>query len=339
MRSDPLEVAPWGDRLTKNNGSSNRTGAVLQSLWQFCRRKPLGAIGGFIVLVLLIMALFAPWIAPYKYDETIPGARMKAPGAQFWMGTDNLGRDVYSRVVYGASVSISVGFGAVLLANVLAALIGITSGYFGGAYDICVQRVVDAWQSFPFLVVILSIMAVLGPGLLNLILALGILGAAAGSRVIRGSTISVMQNTYVEAARALGAGHLRIMIRYLLPNVAATIIILATIGLGAFILAESALSFLGFGVPPPYPSWGAMLSGSGRSFMYRAPWMAFWPGAAISLAVFGFNMLGDALRDVLDPRLRGGGGRLGTCGNDRGQRRSPRPPKSHSFTLSPLGRG
>jgi peptide/nickel transport system permease protein len=228
------------------------------------------------------------------------------------MGTDNLGRDVYSRVVYGASVSISVGFGAVLLANVLATLIGITSGYFGGAYDICVQRVVDAWQSFPFLVVILSIMAVLGPGLLNLILALGILGAAAGSRVIRGSTISAMQNTYVEAARALGAGHLRIMIRYLLPNVAATIIILATIGLGAFILAESALSFLGFGVPPPYPSWGAMLSGSGRSFMYRAPWMAFWPGAAISLAVFGFNMLGDALRDVLDPRLRGGGGRLGT---------------------------
>ena len=230
------------------------------------------------MLVLLIMAVFAPWIAPYKYDETIPGARMKAPGAQFWMGTDNLGRDVYSRVVYGASVSISVGFGAVLLANVLAALIGITSGYFGGAYDICVQRVVDAWQSFPFLVVILSIMAVLGPGLLNLILALGILGAAAGSRVIRGSTISVMQNTYVEAARALGAGHLRIMLRYLLPNVAATIIILATIGLGAFILAESALSFLGFGVPPPYPSWGAMLSGSGRSFMYRAPWMAFWPG-------------------------------------------------------------
>jgi len=313
MQSNPIEVAPWGDRLTKNKGGApNRTAVVLTALWQFCRRKPLGAIGGFIVLVLLIMALFAPWIAPYKYDETIPGARMKAPGAQFWMGTDNLGRDVYSRVVYGASVSISVGFGAVLLANVLAALIGITSGYFGGVYDICVQRVVDAWQSFPFLVVILSIMAVLGPGLLNLILALGILGAAAGSRVIRGSTISVMQNTYVEAARALGAGHLRIMIRYLLPNVAATIIILATIGLGAFILAESALSFLGFGVPPPYPSWGAMLSGSGRSFMYRAPWMAFWPGAAISLAVFGFNMLGDALRDVLDPRLRGGGGRLGT---------------------------
>jgi peptide/nickel transport system permease protein len=309
MRSDPLEVAPWGDRTINKSASPNRAAVALQRVWNFTKRKPLGAVGGLIVLGLLIMAVFAPWIAPYKYDETIAGARMKAPGTQFWMGTDNLGRDVFSRVVYGASVSVTVGFGAVLLANLLAALVGVTSGYFGGAYDICVQRVVDAWQSFPFLVVILSMMAVLGPGLLNLILALGVLGAAAGSRVIRGATISVMQNTYVEAARALGAGHLRIMIRYLLPNVAATIIILATIGLGAAILAESALSFLGFGVPPPYPSWGAMLSGSGRSFMYRAPWMAIWPGAAISLAVFGFNMLGDALRDVLDPRLRGGGGR------------------------------
>ena len=310
MQGNPVEAAPWGDGITKNkSGSPSRGAAVLGALWQFCRRKPLGALGAVIVVGLLAMAVFAPWIAPYQYDETIPGARMKAPGAQFWMGTDNLGRDVYSRVVYGAAVSVTVGFGAVLLANVLATVIGITSGYFGGAYDICVQRVVDAWQSFPFLVVILSLMAVLGPGLLNLVLALGVLGAAAASRVIRGTTISVMQNTYVEAARALGAGHLRIMLRYILPNVAATVIILATIGLGAAILAESALSFLGFGVPPPYPSWGAMLSGSGRSFMYRAPWMAIWPGAAISLAVFGFNMLGDALRDVLDPRLRGGGGR------------------------------
>jgi len=280
-------------------------------LWTFCRRKPLGALGGVLVLVMILMAIFANLIAPYSYDETIRGARMKAPGAQFWMGTDNLGRDIFSRVVYGARVSVSVGFGAVLLANFLAATIGITSGYFGGKYDICVQRVVDAWQSFPFLIVILSIMAVLGPGLLNVILALGTLGAAAASRVIRGATISVAQNQYIEAARAVGAGHVRIMIRYIFPNVAATIIILATIGLGGAILAESALSFLGFGVPPPYPAWGAMLSGSGRSYMYTAPWMAIWPGAAISLAVFGFNMLGDALRDILDPRLRGaGGGRL-----------------------------
>ena len=283
----------------------------MRSLWFFCRRKPLGAIGGILVLGMIVLALFAHWIAPHSYDDSIRGARMKPPGAQFWMGTDNLSRDIWSRVVYGARVSITVGFGAVLLGNALATAIGITSGYFGGKYDMAVQRVVDAWQSFPFLVVILSLMAVLGPGMLNVILALGILGAAAASRVIRGATISVLQNPYIEAARAMGAGHLRIMLRHVLPNVTATIIILATIGLGGAILAESALSFLGFGVPPPYPSWGAMLSGSGRSYMYRAPWMAIWPGAAISLAVFGFNMLGDALRDVLDPRLRGaGGGRI-----------------------------
>ena len=283
----------------------------LRMLWRFCRKKPLGALGGAIVVGMILMAVLAPWITRYSYDETIRGARMKPPGAQFWMGTDNLGRDMWSRVVYGARISVTIGFGAVVIAQALAACIGITSGYFGGRFDLCVQRIVDAWQSFPFLVVILSIMAVLGPGLVNVTAALGVVGAANASRVIRGTTISVVQNVYIESARALGAGHLRIMIRHILPNVAATLIVLATIGLGAFILAESALSFLGFGVPPPYPSWGAMLSGSGRTYMFRAPWMAIWPGVAISLAVFGFNMLGDALRDVLDPRLRGAAGRPG----------------------------
>src|SRR5262245_34260165 len=283
---------------------------VLGAVWRFCRRKPLGAVGGLLVLVLIVLAIFAPWIAHYAYDETLRGARMKAPSAQFWMGTDNLGRDLWSRVVYGARISVTVGFCAVLISNTLAASIGITSGYLGGKYDLGVQRVVDAWQSFPFIVVVLSIMAVLGPGLLNIIAALGLFGAANASRVVRGATGSVAQNVYVEAARALGAGHLRIMVRHILPNVAATIIVLSTIGLGAIILAESALSFLGFGVPPPYPSWGGMLSGSGRSFFSQAPWMAIYPGLAISLAVFGFNMLGDALRDVLDPRLRGSGGRM-----------------------------
>src|SRR5499426_2916611 len=287
------------------------TGAPwLRAFWRFCRKKPLGALGGAIVLGMILMAVLAPWITRYSYDETIRGARMKPPGAQFWMGTDNLGRDMWSRVVYGARISVTVGFGAVVIAQALAACIGITSGYFGGTYDMVVQRVVDAWQSFPFLVVILSIMAVLGPGLANVILALGVLGSAGASRIVRGATIAVAQDQYVEAARALGAGHVRIMALYILPNVMATLIVLATIGLGAFILAESALSFLGFGVPPPYPSWGAMLSGAGRSFFAQAPWMAIYPGLAISLAVFGFNMLGDALRDVLDPRLRGAGGRV-----------------------------
>jgi peptide/nickel transport system permease protein len=274
---------------------------------QFGRRKPLGAIGGVIILALLVMALFADRIAPYAYDESV--ARMKPPSAQFWMGTDNLGRDVWSRVVYGARISVTVGFATVALGTLLAIVIGVSSAYVGGTYDILIQRVVDAWISFPALVIILSLLAALGPGLLNLIFALSIIGAAGTSRVIRGATLSVMQNPYVEAARAVGAGHARILLLYVLPNIMATIIILATIGLGTVILAESALSFLGFGVPPPYPSWGGMLSGSGRTFMYHAPWMALFPGAAISLAVFGFNMLGDGLRDVLDPRLRGGSGR------------------------------
>jgi peptide/nickel transport system permease protein len=281
-------------------------GRALLACARFAYRKPLGALGAVIVAALLVMAVFAERLAPYDYDETIRGARMKPPSAAHWLGTDNLSRDMWSRIVYGARVSVTVGVATVGLAVLLATAVGVSSGYFGGAYDLVVQRVVDAWLSFPYLVIVLSVMAVLGPGLLNVVLSLAVIVAAVNSRVIRGATIGVTQTTYVEAARAVGCGHGRIIVRHILPNVAATVIILATIGLGTAILAESALSFLGFGVPPPYPAWGAMLSGSGRTYMFRAPWMAIWPGVAISLAVFGFNMLGDALRDVLDPRLRGG---------------------------------
>jgi peptide/nickel transport system permease protein len=283
----------------------SRAAAIGRALWLFGKKKPIGALSGLVVLAMLLMAVFAEAIAPYGYDEAVRGARMKAPGAAHWLGTDNLSRDIWSRIVYGARISITVGFATIGLGTLAATALGVSSGYFGGKYDLVVQRIVDAWMSFPYLIIILSVMAVLGPGLLNVILALSIIVAATGSRVIRGATIAVAQNQYVEAARAMGCGHLRIVLRHILPNVTATIIILATIGLGGIILAESALSFLGFGVPPPYPSWGSMLSGSGRTYMYRAPWMAVWPGVAISLAVFAFNMLGDALRDVLDPRLRG----------------------------------
>jgi peptide/nickel transport system permease protein len=276
------------------------------ALARFARQKPLGALGGAIVLAMLVMTLFAEQIAPYAYDETIRGARMKPPSAAHWLGTDNLSRDMWSRIVYGARVSVTVGFATIALAITVATAIGVSSAYFGGVYDLVLQRVVDAWLSFPYLIIILSVMAVLGPGRTNLILSVAIIGAATNSRVIRGAALTIMQHQFVEAARAMGCGHARIIVRHILPNVTATIIILATIGLGTVILAESALSFLGFGVPPPYPSWGGMLSGSGRTNMLRAPWMAVWPGVAISLAVFGFNMLGDALRDVLDPRLRGG---------------------------------
>ena len=210
---------------------------------------------------------------------------MKPPSAQFWMGTDNIGRDMWSRVVYGARISVTVGFATVALATVLATAIGISSAYLGGAYDIVVQRVVDAWMSFPALVIVLSLLAALGPGLLNLILALSILGAAGTSRVIRGAALSTMQNPYVEAARALGAGHARVILRHVLPNVMATIIILATIGLGTVILAESALSFLGFGIPPPIPRGAACCRAPADRSCTDAPWMAFiGPSAAISLA-------------------------------------------------------
>ena len=300
-----VDHAVEGGRPIARRPARGRGIAFLGAIGRFARRKPLGAIGAAIVLAMLLMALFAERIAPYGYDETIRGARMKPPSLTYLLGTDNLGRDLASRIVYGARVSVTVGFASIMLATVLATAIGVTSGYFGGVYDLVIQRIVDAWMSFPYLVIILSVMAVLGPGLLNVILSLSVIIAAINSRVIRGATIAIAQNAYVEAARAMGCGHARIVFRHIVPNVTATIIILATIGLGAIILAESALSFLGFGVPPPYPSWGAMLSGSGRTYMFRAPWMALWPGVAISLAVFGFNMLGDALRDVLDPRLRG----------------------------------
>ena len=276
-----------------------------KGLWRLVREKPLGAFGGMLVLVLMLCAIFAHWIAPYPYDETNVRQRLKPPGAQFYLGTDNLGRDVFSRIIYGARISVTVGFGAVTLSILLATILGVSSGYFGGKVDVFIQRVVDAAMAFPPLVLLLSIMAVLGPGLLNIILVLGIIPSANRSRIIRSATLAAKENQYVEAARAVGASHLRIILCYILPNVMAPIIIVATNALGAVILVEATLSFLGFGVPPPYPSWGEMLSGSGRSYMYKAPWMAIWPGVAISLAVFGFNMLGDALRDLLDPRLRG----------------------------------
>jgi peptide/nickel transport system permease protein len=276
-----------------------------KGLWRLVREKPLGAFGGMLVLVLMLCAIFAHWIAPYPYDETNVRQRLKPPSAQFYLGTDNLGRDVFSRIIYGARISVTVGFGAVTLSILLATILGVSSGYFGGKVDVFIQRVVDAAMAFPPLVILLSIMAVLGPGLLNVILVLGIVPSANRSRVIRSATLAAKENQYVEAARAVGASHLRILLCYILPNIMAPIIIVATNALGAVILVEATLSFLGFGVPPPYPSWGEMLSGSGRSYMYKAPWMAIWPGVAISLAVFGFNMLGDALRDLLDPRLRG----------------------------------
>jgi peptide/nickel transport system permease protein len=267
--------------------------------------KPLGALGGLLLAAMLALALGADVFAPYAYDEADMFARLRPSSARHWLGTDNLGRDLLSRVIYGARVSMLVGFGGVVFGLVGATVVGLVSGYFGGRLDMALQRIVDAFMCFPLLLVALTIMALLGPGLGNVIATLGLVLAVRDSRVIRGAVFTVKQHLYMEAARALGVGHLGMIWRHVLPNIIAPIIILATVNLGAVILIEAALSFLGFGVPPPRPSWGGMLSGAGLMHMLRAPWLALWPGVALSLAVFGANMLGDALRDVLDPRLRG----------------------------------
>ena len=275
-------------------------------MWTFVRRKPLGAAGGLVLAGMLALTLLAERVAPYGYDEADIFSRLKAPSESHWLGTDNLGRDLLSRVIFGARISMAVGFGGVVVGLLLGTAVGLVSGYFGGRLDLILQRVVDAFMCFPLLLVALTIMALLGPGLGNVILTLGLVLGVRDSRVIRSSVLSVKAQLYLEAARALGAAHAAMIGRHVLPNILAPIIILGTVNLGAIILTEAALSFLGFGVPPPRPSWGGMLSGAGVVHMLRAPWLALWPGVALSLAVFGANMLGDALRDLLDPRLRGG---------------------------------
>jgi len=281
------------------------SGRTSPAVWTFVRRKPLGAAGGLVLFTMLGLGLLAPVVAPYGYDEADVFSRLKAPSNAHWLGTDNLGRDLLSRIIYGARISMGVGFGGVALGLALGTSIGLVSGYFGGRLDLVVQRVVDAFMCFPLLLVALTIMAILGPGLGNVILTLGLVLGVRDSRVIRGAVLSVKAHLYLEAARALGASHPSTIAKHVLPNILAPIIILGTVNLGAVILTEAALSFLGFGVPPPRPSWGGMLSGAGLVHMLRAPWLALWPGVALSLSVFGANMLGDALRDQLDPRLRG----------------------------------
>jgi peptide/nickel transport system permease protein len=273
---------------------------------QVVRRKPLGAAGGLIVLVMLAAAVLATVLTPYGYAQTNLPERFRSMSAAHWLGTDQLGRDLLTRLLYGARVSLYVGFGAVALGSVLAASVGVASGYFGGRVDLGLQRGVDAWMAFPPLLLLMTIMSMLGPSAGNITLVLGLAFGIQNSRVIRGVALSIREQTWVESARALGSGHVRITLGHILPNVAPTIIVVATTGLSTVILTEASLSFLGLGVPPPYPTWGGMLSLAGLDHMYQAPWLAIWPAVALSLAVFGFNMLGDALRDLLDPRLKGG---------------------------------
>ena len=272
---------------------------------RFVRRKPLGAAGGAIMIIMVLTAVFAPWLQTHDPIATNAAYTLGQPSADHWLGTDHLGRDIYSRIVHGAWVSLLVGLGSTLLGSVLGGIIGLLSGYIGGKTDLITQRFLDILQGLPLLVLALVMSASLGPSIRNVIIAISIPIIPRAARVIRASVLSIREMQYVEAARALGVEHLRVAFRHILPNTVGPFIVLCTAQLGSAILVEATLSFLGMGVPEPYPSWGRMLSVSAAEYAQKAPHLVLFPGLAISLAVFGSNLLGDALRDTLDPRLRG----------------------------------
>ncbi len=273
------------------------------TLWLGAR--PLGALSIILIVALIMLALFAPAVTPYDPFAQDPSVQAKAPSAGHPLGTDYLGRDVLSRVIVGARPSLGVGLASVALAIVAGSALGLVSGYIGGTVDLLLQRAVDVLLTLPGLVLALALLAIVGAGFASLITAIAVVLSPGIARVVRSATLVVTSTGYIEAARAIGARDGRIMSRHVLPNVLATILVLASLNLGNAILFEAALSFLGLGVQPPQPSWGNMLSGPARAYFEVAPWMAIFPGIAVSLAVLGFNLLGDTLRDVFDPRLRG----------------------------------
>ena len=274
-------------------------------LWRFARYKPLGAVGGAILLAMVMVAVFAPYIATTDPTVQDASARLAAPSGQAWFGVDNHGRDVFSRVVFGARISFYVGIMAVLIGTITGVILGVSSGYAGGWFDLLIQRVVDALLGFPSIVLAMVLVVALGPSMTNVTLAIGLILIPRMTRLSRSSALSVKEEVYVTAAQAVGCSGLRIVARHIVPNSLAPVFVLATGYLGTAIVTEASLSFLGLGIPPPAPSWGGMIQAGARGFMEAAPWLVIFPGLALSAVVFGFALFGDSLRDVLDPRLRG----------------------------------
>ena len=286
---------------------SNKTKS--RSKWyrakRLCQRYPLGAIGSFIVFLVVFAAIFADFVAPYDPTATSAKMSLSPPGSDMLFGGDMMGRDVLSRIIHGARISLAVGIGSTILGGVIGTIIGLMCGYWMGLFDLLIQRIIDMMQALPLLVMALVMAASLGPSLENTIIAISIPLVPQVARVIRSNVLSLRELPFVEAARAVGMSDLRIVFRHILPNTLAPLIVLGTAQLGSAILTEASLSFLGLGVPEPYPSWGRMLSESAAEYVRVAPWLVIFPGIAISAAVFGANLMGDAVRDFLDPRNQG----------------------------------
>ncbi len=298
-------MATIADPAVTSSAPRRPKSPLLHFIFRLFREKPLGAAGAVVFVLFLFCGIFADVLAPYGMNQIAPLKRLRPPSLAFPFGTDNLGRDMLSRCLYGAQLSVIIGFCAAGLATILSTLIGIVSGYLGGRFDLILQRFVDAWMSFPSLIVLIVVVSVVGPGMPQIIVTLGLLFGIGGSRIIRSAVVSVRENMYVHAAQSTGASTFRVLWRHILPNVMPPVIVLFTTRVGTVILAESGLSFLGLGVPPPAPTWGGLLSGSGRTFMMQGPWLALAPGLCLTVVVYATNMFGDALRDLLDPRMRG----------------------------------
>lgn len=283
-----------------------RRNALAGFFLRLVREKRLGAVGGVIFLFMVFFAVFADFLTPYDVDEISIMNRLAPPSGEHLLGGDHVGRDILTRLIHGARISMIVGVAGTTVTVIIASIIGVPSGYFGGKYDIIVQRFVDAFLAFPGLLVLLTVLSIVGPGLLQIIFVLGILTGIYSSRIVRSSVIGIKENDYFLSAKAIGSPTPRTVMRHIMPNIMAPLIIIFSISIGGIILDEASLSFLGFGLPPEVPSWGGMLSWEGRRYMELKPELALYPGLCLALVIFGVNVFGDAVRDLLDPRLRGG---------------------------------
>ena len=282
-----------------------RRSRLADFLSRLVKEKPLGTTCGIVIVLLIFVAIFADFLMPYPYAETHLADRLQGPSAQYLLGADQLGRDFLSRIIFGARISLLVGLAVTTLGVTLSTLIGGISGFLGGKFDLVVQRFVDAWISFPGLLILLTIMSIVGKGVLQVILVLGVAGGIGGARIIRSAVIGIKENDYFLAAQAIGSPVTATLMRHVLPNIMPVIIISFSMSIGGVILALASLSFLGFGLPPATPDWGSLLSREGRRYMEQAAWLALFPGLALTITVYSLNMFGDAMRDLLDPRLRG----------------------------------